>query len=48
MPMTKPPQVAPIPRARDEINASLEAAIEEVERVGYISLKMRIAGPRTC
>lgn len=39
MPMTKSPQVAPSPKLRAEINASLEAAIEEAERVGYISLE---------
>jgi hypothetical protein len=39
MSMTKSPQLAPTPKLRAEINASLEAAIAEAERVGYVSLE---------
>jgi hypothetical protein len=39
MSTTKSPQLAPNPKLRAEINASLEAAIAEAERIGYVSLE---------
>jgi len=39
MSMPKSAQPAPTPKLRAEINASLEAAIAEAERVGYVSLE---------
>jgi len=39
MSIPKSPQIAPNPKLRAEINASLDAAIAEAERVGYVSLE---------
>lgn len=39
MSITKSPQLVPNPKLRAKINASLEAAIAEAERVGYVSLE---------
>lgn len=39
MSITKSPQLVPNTKLRAEINASLEAAIAEAERVGYVSLE---------
>jgi hypothetical protein len=39
MSITKSPQLVPNTKLRAEINASLEAAMAEAERVGYVSLE---------
>jgi hypothetical protein len=39
MSIAKPREVVPTPKLKAEINASLEAAVAEAERGGYVSLE---------
>lgn len=39
MPQTLPPRLSDKTRARDQMNRSLDSAIEEAERVGYVSVE---------